>query len=141
MDSWERIKKVMEYFDMNKNRFSKEIGMSNNVTIGRIINEKRRPSEATLLKIAKRFNSVNIDWLKTGKGEMIVKNKTHRQTTYLKKEGIKISLTEVANFVIDNEEEFMRMKGFKNMIELQVAKKLIKIANNLDKLKDFLKNE
>jgi hypothetical protein len=140
MDSWERIEKIMVYFDMNKNSFSKEIGMSNNVTIGRIINEKRKPSETTLKRIVNRFKSVNLEWLKTGTGKMLLETKGNDKQTYLEKDGVKISLTNVADFVINNEEEFMKIQGFKNIIELQVAKKLLKILNNPEKLKDFLKN-
>ena len=140
MDSWERVEKIMMYFDLNKNSFSKEIGMSNNVTIGRIINEKRKPSEATLKRIVNRFKSVNLEWLKTGTGKMLLETNDNDKQAYLEKGGVKISLTNIADFVINNEEEFMKIQGFKNIIELQVAKKLLKIVNNPEKLKDFLKN-
>lgn len=68
---WERIEMIMEYYSLNKNTFSKEIRMSNNVTIGRIINEHRKPSTATLNRIVKRFPEIDYDWLLTGKGQML----------------------------------------------------------------------
>lgn len=61
----------MENFGMNKNQFSKALGLTNNVTIGRIINEGRTPSFDILEKIIQTFSSINANWLITGKGEMI----------------------------------------------------------------------
>jgi transcriptional regulator with XRE-family HTH domain len=72
MQTYERIIKLMEYLNLNKNSFSEEIGMSSNVTIGRIINEKRNPNPTTLKKIVERFPQINYDWLKAGQGEMIM---------------------------------------------------------------------
>ncbi|MDH6304653.1 hypothetical protein M2459_001389 [Parabacteroides sp. PF5-5] len=71
MQPYERIIKVMDYFGLNKNSFSEAIGISNNVTIGRIINEKRSPSRSTLEKIVKRFPEISYDWLLTGKDPML----------------------------------------------------------------------
>lgn len=66
-----RIGKVMAHFGLNKNSFSKEIGMSSNVTIGRILNEDRNPHPATLQKIVDRFPQINYDWLLNGIGDML----------------------------------------------------------------------
>jgi transcriptional regulator with XRE-family HTH domain len=71
MQVHERIKLLMKHLGLNKNSFSSEIGMSSNVTIGRILNENRTPNKATLLKIVNRFPQVNYDWLLTGQGEML----------------------------------------------------------------------
>ena len=46
------------------------IGLTNNVTIGRIINENRRPSQKTLQMILTKFSNVDANWLFTGIGEM-----------------------------------------------------------------------
>jgi transcriptional regulator with XRE-family HTH domain len=74
MQTYERIIELMKYLNLNKNSFSEEIGMSSNVTIGRIINEKRTPNPSTLQKIINRFPQVNYDWLLTGEGEMLKNN-------------------------------------------------------------------
>ena len=71
MEPWERIEKVIEYLKLNKSSFSKEIGLSNNVTISRIIREKRRPSKKVLMLIASRFPFIRYNWLLTGEGEML----------------------------------------------------------------------
>lgn len=78
-EPWERIEEVMKYYRLNKNSFSDEIGMSNNVTIGRILNEKRKPIRSTLEKIVARFPQINMDWLLTGEGEMLIAESNQSQ--------------------------------------------------------------
>lgn len=70
MEAWERVKYIIENEGYNKNSFSKEIGITNNATIGRLINEHRTPSKSTVDKILLRFPKYNRDWLITGKGEI-----------------------------------------------------------------------
>lgn len=72
-----RIELIMNKFNLNKNSFSKAIGMTNNVTIGRIIDEKRDPSYQVLVKIIQTFGSIiDTRWLLTGEGEMYVSGVT-----------------------------------------------------------------
>lgn len=67
----DRIEGIMKELGYNKNSFSKAIGLGNNVTIGRIINEKRDPSYEVLQKIIQTFgHTINARWLVTGEGEM-----------------------------------------------------------------------
>ena len=67
----ERIDVVIKELGHNKNSFSKAIGMGNNVTIGRIINEKRDPSYDVLQRIIQTFgHTINAKWLLTGEGQM-----------------------------------------------------------------------
>jgi hypothetical protein len=70
MEAWERIELIIEKEGLNKNSFSKAIGISNNVTITRIINEHRTPSRATCEKIVSAFPTYNLEWLLTGEGDM-----------------------------------------------------------------------
>lgn len=71
MEAWERIQKIMDKEGLNKNSFSKAIGISNNVTITRIINEKRSPSRSTCEKIVTAFPKYNLTWILTGEGNML----------------------------------------------------------------------
>jgi transcriptional regulator with XRE-family HTH domain len=67
----ERIESVIKELGYNKNSFSKAIGLGNNVTIGRIINEKRDPSYEVLQKIIQTFGHIiSAKWLVTGDGQM-----------------------------------------------------------------------
>lgn len=80
MEPWERIQKIMDEEGLNKNSFSKAIGISNNVTITRIINEKRSPSKSTCEKIVAAFPKYSINWLLTGEGNMLT-NTTFEEAT------------------------------------------------------------
>lgn len=74
MEGWERVQYIMEKEGFNKNSFSVTIGINNNVTITRIINEKRNPSRSTCEKIVSRFPHYNIEWLLEGKGDITNSN-------------------------------------------------------------------
>lgn len=70
----DRIEQVMLHYSLNKNSFSKRIGLTNNVTIGNIVGGRRsKPSYDVLTKIMETFPEVNPHWLMTGEGEMISK--------------------------------------------------------------------
>ncbi len=85
MEAYERIEKVIEYLNLNKNSFSKEIGYNQNTTIGRIINEKRTPTEKTLQKITDRFTQISYDWLRTGRGTMLIENEEIQASVFIGK--------------------------------------------------------
>lgn len=70
MEGWERVLYIMNKEGLNKNSFSIAIGIDNNVTITRIINEKRSPSRATCNKIINRFPKYSFEWLYKGVGEI-----------------------------------------------------------------------
>ena len=72
MEGWKRVQYIMDQEGMNKNSFSAAIGINNNVTITRIINEKRNPSRATCQKIIDRFPQYRFEWLFKDEGD-----KTH----------------------------------------------------------------
>ncbi len=67
-----RILQVIDYLGLNRNSFSKKIGIDNNVTIGNIVGGRQnKPSYDVLEKILQTFDSINSEWLITGKGEML----------------------------------------------------------------------
>ena len=66
-----RIGQLIEYLGYNKSSFSNAIGLTNNVTIGRIVNGEREPSFEILQKITQTFGIVNTEWLLKGEGEML----------------------------------------------------------------------
>ncbi|MCF6347033.1 MAG: hypothetical protein L3J20_01875 [Flavobacteriaceae bacterium] len=100
------------------------------VGVQKIINgETLKPQKRTLDSIT---NYINKKYLGIGNDSNII--------NYLEIDGIKISISVIENYVVNNEEVFMKKKGFKNMIELRVAKKLLELVNNPEKIKEFLKN-
>ena len=64
-----RLKWLIDDLGMNNNSFSKEIGLSNNSTIGRIVNEDREPSFRVLHSILTTYPKIDANWLLTGDGE------------------------------------------------------------------------
>ena len=66
----ERIKLIIKEKKLNISSFSKAIGLTNNVTIGRILEEKREPSYKILHAITQTFGSIDANWLLTGTGTM-----------------------------------------------------------------------
>lgn len=71
----DRIFLLISKLGYNKRTFSQEIGLSNDVTIGRIVNEQREPSYKILSSIIQTFGNVNANWLMTGKGDMFLDKK------------------------------------------------------------------
>ena len=64
---------IINYLKMNPTSFSKAIGIGNNVTIGRIIKDKKTPSFDVLEKIAQHYCSIiSMEWLISGRGNMLV---------------------------------------------------------------------
>lgn len=67
----ERIALLINELGLNKNSFSKEIGLKNNSTITNIINNpERSPSYDVIFRIVSRWDQLNIRWLIAGQGEM-----------------------------------------------------------------------
>ena len=68
-----RIGDIMEYYELNKNSLSVKIGLENNTTITKIINNGANPSRNILYRILKTYPDVNPEWLLLGEGEMLKK--------------------------------------------------------------------
>ena len=70
-----RIQNLIDHYELNVSSFSKSIGLTGNVTIYKIVKGESAPSFATLLKIKESYPEVNIDWILTGEGNMLIDNK------------------------------------------------------------------
>jgi hypothetical protein len=82
----ERIELLIDALDLNINSFSKALGYpNNNVTIGRIVNDKsKKPSLETTEKILRTFPQVNPTWLVIGDGPMFIEGENHNTVPYKK---------------------------------------------------------
>ncbi len=70
-DIGERIALLIKESGLNKNSFSKHIGLKNNSTITNIINNpKRSPSYDVIFRILARYEQLNVRWLIAGQGQM-----------------------------------------------------------------------
>lgn len=63
----ERVRQYCEYMNIRVSQFEKKAGLSN----GYFNQVSKKPSEAKLESIAIAHPTLNIDWLCTGRGEMI----------------------------------------------------------------------
>jgi repressor LexA len=69
----DRLEQLMQVLGIkSQTEFARRVGVSR-TTITEILNGKNTPSLSTINLISKTFN-VNPEWLKTGKGEMFLKN-------------------------------------------------------------------
>ena len=148
MEKWERVKLVMDHFGLNKNSFSREIGNSSNVTISRLINEKRTPSIATLNKIAERFE-VNLDWLKFGSGDMF--NTVENSKTKTFEVLSNIASADILDYIISDPNKFKDENRLDTILALfynnrkdskmeELDKKLDKVNDMMDKLEKRLES-
>jgi transcriptional regulator with XRE-family HTH domain len=68
----QRIVEIIKYYNLNKNSFSKKIGLQNNTTIGNIVTGRMNsPSYDVICKILHAFDGISVKWLILGEGEMI----------------------------------------------------------------------
>lgn len=77
-----RIRAVIDHYGLNKNSFSRRLGMPSNATIVRIANDYYKGvSYEVLYKIGATFPEVDMNWLILGAGE-ITKSKTLNTEVY-----------------------------------------------------------
>ena len=76
MDLKDRIEKIMQNEAMNAVQFASEIGIQGS-TLSHILNGRNKPSLEVVMKILKRFDYINSDWLIFGEGPM---NRSERQS-------------------------------------------------------------
>lgn len=102
----ENIKKLREdYLSMSRETFAQEIDLKR-TAIYLIETGQRNPSERTVNDICEKFN-VNIEWLKTGEGEMYKPQPQIDELEYL-----------MGKFSINAEEDEMRTKIIKALLKL-----------------------
>lgn len=66
----DRLKEIIDYYNLNTHQFEVKINASES-TIRKALVGKNSISTDTLLKISDTFPEINLDWLITGKGEML----------------------------------------------------------------------
>lgn len=66
----DRLRKVIDYYNITTNNFSQKIGVSEGA-IRKVMTQNTTLRSDTLDKISQNFADINIDWLVTGRGEML----------------------------------------------------------------------
>lgn len=78
----ERLKKIINYLKINQTGFAKTVNIPQSY-MSEMLNGKKGIANKTLLKIANSYDSISINWLLTGEGEMLLKNGDKKQTKYI----------------------------------------------------------
>jgi bacteriophage CI repressor helix-turn-helix domain len=73
----DRIKKIRKELDLTQQKFADKLGVQRN-TIAMYEMGRTLPSDAIMRSICREFN-VNEDWLRTGQGEMFIKQTRDEQ--------------------------------------------------------------
>ena len=79
----DRIKKIRKELDLTQQAFADKIGMKRN-TIAQYEMGRTIPSDAIIFSICREFN-VSDEWLRTGNGEMFVKQTRNEEMAKLTK--------------------------------------------------------
>ena len=66
-----RIEIVIKYYNMSYNSFAKSLGMANGTGIKTMIDNNRNPQNQTLNKIVNTYPEIDMNWLRTGAGQMV----------------------------------------------------------------------
>lgn len=74
MKPWERVIYIMQQEGLNKNSLSSLIGLNQNATIGKIVNNHLSPRPTTLNRIADALPKYNREWIVNGIGEILSEN-------------------------------------------------------------------
>lgn len=77
----DRLKQIIDYYSITPYNFSQKIGVSEGA-IRKVMAQNTTLRSDTLDKISQNFADINIDWLVTGRGEMLRKpdNTTNENT-------------------------------------------------------------
>ncbi len=71
-----RILQLVDYFSLSRNKFAAEIGISSS-RMSNIATKRNRPDSEMLSRIAETFTNINMTWVLTGKGEMLIDSSAH----------------------------------------------------------------
>ncbi len=101
VDFSNRIKKIIDFYDLSASNFADKIGVQRS-SISHIISGRNKPSLDFILKITSTFDQVDIHWLLNGKGR------------FPKKEESKSNLTTTPSFVKD--ENLIKDKNIERIV-------------------------
>jgi len=74
MDDKERLEAIIEYTGKRINALAKDLGFPNGNVLYNIKSRRNGISASLASKIAEHYPEINLNWLLTGKGKMLVEN-------------------------------------------------------------------
>lgn len=141
----DRILHVIRYYNYNVRSLSLELGYKGSTTINNIVSGKRNnPSYEMIVKLARKFPEININWLLLNDGEMLIA----KYKTSLKD----YSNEELLDHLIENRDEFSKDPKMKIAMDIFTSidqqlkieathKKVEEIAALLKKNEKLLKEQ
>lgn len=136
-----RLKEYFEYKKLNSSSFAKKLGYDNPEKISRLFRlSNAKPSFDIIYDIANMFGDINIDWLITGKGEMLKKGEEatppesnkqankdppENEKTELYKEVLKAKEEQINvlnKYLADKEEQIKELRADITMLKSQLDK-------------------
>ena len=122
----DRIQQIIDHYNLNKNSFSKKIGLSGSMTITNIVSgRKSKPSYDVLRKIAETF-PINLTWLILGKGSMLL-------DTGDELESYDFEVDNIVNTIMRSPEKFEKNPIFAKYLENERNKAIVEHYVNLTK--------
>lgn len=105
----ERVKILIDEKRLSISAFEKAIGMSNN-SIQTAIKRQSNLKDDTLNSILNTYTDISAEWLLTGKGEMLKKNKEYEnnQKTSIVSEPLILNDENVSDYLINNWERMLK---------------------------------
>ena len=98
-----RLEEYIRYKEISLNRFDASIGVSSGYT-GKMIRNKASIGSDVLERIFKAYSDLNIPWLFTGIGSMILNNSIDEKDSII---------IDQAKIIADLRKEIMKLKGSK----------------------------
>jgi len=133
----ERIKKLIEFWGINRNSFAKSLGYERSQAVYDIMNGKAKPSFDFFDRLlnSEYSDKVNIDWLISGKGEMIKKKSVKiEESSNFANTGCVSSDVEVSRILSGDIDDETGIESLKNIIMEKDA--LLKAKDEIIKSKD-----
>ena len=75
----ERLKKVMDYYQLSAATFADKIGVQRS-SISHLLSGRNKPSLDFVLKVLEEFNDVELYWLLNGKGTFPKQKSNHKES-------------------------------------------------------------
>jgi transcriptional regulator with XRE-family HTH domain len=83
MDFQERIKQLLNYYNLTAYEFAEKIGIQRS-SVSHFLSGRNKPSLDFLIKLKKSFSNFNLDWFVTGKGDIEKSNEVTNVTSLRK---------------------------------------------------------
>ena len=96
-----KIRKIIAYLDLSNTEFAESIGKNIN-TLSQYINGRRKITKQLANTIIKAYPQISYDWLRFGRGEMLINSMVSEFQLNSNKEG---------GIVIDKEKEYLKKEN------------------------------